>query len=312
MKKFLYKSILFLGIIIAVVLLLLMFEGDRIETNEYMAALTDKHQRIENIEKPKIILAGGSNLVFGIDSKEIEKELKIPVVNLGLHAQLGLKFILRELKDVAKTGDIIILAVEHSMDVAGNLELQKMTAYHNSFAQKYLHDQELKWFHKYIIQLDNYHLLYKQVVSNIFDKAKNNQVYTRNGLNEYGDGMYHLDMPSASVLGSRNIIKNNKAKEIDILNDFHLFAEENNIRVLFSYGAYEISEYEKNKDALKQVHDAIKENLTFEVISELEDFVYPTSYFFDSVYHLNKTGRKTHTNKLISKIKTSQTFTRIP
>ncbi|HPG73671.1 MAG TPA: hypothetical protein PLM49_05215, partial [Bacteroidales bacterium] len=64
-----------------------------------MAAIIDKHKRIDSIKSPKIIFAGGSNLPFGIDSKMIQDSLHTPVVNLGLHAGLGLDFMLNELQN---------------------------------------------------------------------------------------------------------------------------------------------------------------------------------------------------------------------
>ncbi|MDY8136885.1 hypothetical protein [Aquimarina sp. 2201CG5-10] len=311
MKKFLLKILIFLSILTGVVLLLFFLEGDRLKTNEYMAALTDKHKRIENIKKPKIILAGGSNLVFGVDSETIERELETPIVNLGLLAKLGLKFILNELKDVAREGDLIVLSIEHDMTIQGNLELQKMTSYYNSFAHKYYRNQDELEFGKYVIEIENCHLLFKKTISSLIDKVKEDPAYMRSGLNKYGDGVYHLDIPSSNVLGSKSIIKANKDEEIELLNEFHLFAKEKGINVVFSYGAYEIREYEKNKVALHKVDLSMRENLTLEMIMDLEGFVYPTSYFFDSVYHLNKKGRIEHTKNLIFGLKNSNVFKQI-
>lgn len=308
MKKFLYKSLALLSILISIVCFLLLLEDNRLETNEYMAALTDKHHRINSIKKPKIILAGGSNLVFGIDSKKIEKELEIPVVNLGLHAKLGLNFIINELKDVARKGDIIVLSIEHEMTIDGNRELQKTTAYYNSFAYGYFQDVNSTFLNQSKMRFENCHLLFKKTISNIIDGVKEDKVYTRDGLNEYGDGMLHLDLPSKNVLGSKSIIKKNQDKRNELLNNFYRFGKENGIKVVFSYGAYEITEYEKNKIVLAENHLHLKNNLDMEMIMDIEDFVYPTSYFYDSVYHLNKTGRIHHTKKLIIQLKNSKTL----
>lgn len=67
-------------------------------SNDYMEAIIDKHRRVREIKRPKIILCGGLNLAFGINSQEIQNEFAVPVVNLGLHAGLGLQFTLNELK----------------------------------------------------------------------------------------------------------------------------------------------------------------------------------------------------------------------
>lgn len=308
MKKFLGKSLLLFGIIIVLTGSVSLFDKNRKESNEYMAVLTDKHHRINAISGRKIILAGGSNLVFGMDSQKIEEEFTTPVVNLGLHAKLGLRFILNELKDVAKQDDIIILSIEHDMTIEGNLELQKMTSFYNPFAYSYYKESDHTWVEQFISSLDDKHLIFKKTISDIIDKVKNDPVYTRDGLNKYGDGVHHLDLPSSSVLGSKSILKDTRDAEIKVLNDFYDFARSKEITVLFSYGAYEISEYKKNKAALKKVHQKMKQSLKIEMITDLQDFVYPTSYFYDSVYHLNKKGRTIHTQNLIKKIHSSTAF----
>lgn len=270
-----------------------------------MAALTDKHDRIKAISGRKMILAGGSNLVFGIDSQKLEKEFNTPVVNLGLHAKLGLRFIINELKDIARQGDIIILSIEHDMTLMGNLELQKMTSFYNPFAAKYYKESNDTWIGQFMNIIDNSHLMFKKTISNVIDNLKNDPVYTRKGLNMYGDGVYHLDLPSSSVLGSKSVLKDTRDAKLKLLNDFYDFTKSNEITVLFTYGAYEISEYKKNKVALEKVHQKMKQNLKIEMITGLQDFVYPTSYFYDSVYHLNKKGRTIHTKNMIKKISNS-------
>lgn len=60
----------------------------------------------------KIIIASGSSGLFGIDAKQLSKDLKIPVINFGLHAGLPLKTILNEASFGAEKGDIVILPLE--------------------------------------------------------------------------------------------------------------------------------------------------------------------------------------------------------
>ena len=303
--RFLNRFGFFLMVIILPTTLLLFFGDDPLETDEYLAAMTDKHQRIDSIKESKLILAGGSNLVFGIDSQIIEQQLKIPVVNLGLQASLGLNFILNELEDVAKKGDIIVLSIEHSVTAKGNKELQKMTSYYNPFARKYYNKEHDQRFKKVIVFIESQHIVFKKTISKYIEKLKNDPVYTRNALNKYGDGIYHLDLPSQSVLGSRSILNSNRDTEITLLNQFNNKMKKRGVSVLFSYGAYEIEEFEKNKKTLHKIHQDFKNKLEIEMITNLEDFVYPTSYFYDSVYHLNKTGREIHTKNVIFRLQNS-------
>src|SRR5258708_4132609 len=97
MKRFFLKAgILSFAIILTVVIIILFLLPALRDPNDYLGASAEKEKRENSISRPKIILVGGSNLAFGINSEIIEKEFKMPVVNMGLHAGLGLEFTLNE------------------------------------------------------------------------------------------------------------------------------------------------------------------------------------------------------------------------
>ncbi|PWT95231.1 MAG: hypothetical protein C5B53_11725 [Candidatus Melainabacteria bacterium] len=87
----------------------------------YFAALSDKHHLLEVAHSPKIIFIGGSNLAFGLDSSLIEAKFHRPVVNMGLCAPFGLRYLLEEVKDNITPGDTIVLVPEYYIlqDMAG-------------------------------------------------------------------------------------------------------------------------------------------------------------------------------------------------
>ncbi len=85
-----------------------------------MDAIIDKHHLLENIAPPRMLLCGGSNLAFGIDSKSIQDKIGLPVINMGLNAGLGLNFIMEEIKSAAKPTDIVILSIEYFLNSDGN------------------------------------------------------------------------------------------------------------------------------------------------------------------------------------------------
>jgi hypothetical protein len=62
--------------------------------------------------KKKIIIAGGSSTLFGIDAEYAGKQLGMPVINFGLHAALKLERILKQVGSVVENGDTVILALE--------------------------------------------------------------------------------------------------------------------------------------------------------------------------------------------------------
>src|SRR4051812_14897263 len=81
--------------------------------DNYLAAVLEKDRLIRNTPSPKIILVGGSNLAFGIDSKAIQDSLGLKVVNMGLYAKLGLRYMLAQVKPYIKPGDIVVVVPEY-------------------------------------------------------------------------------------------------------------------------------------------------------------------------------------------------------
>ena len=66
-----------------------------------------------------MIFVGGSNLSFGLNSQIIKDKLKINPINTGVHADLGMRYMLENTIQYVKEGDIIILAFEYSLFYIG-------------------------------------------------------------------------------------------------------------------------------------------------------------------------------------------------
>jgi hypothetical protein len=71
-----------------------------------------KEQLASNSPSPRWFLVGGSSVLFGFQSDIIERATGEKVVNLGLHAELPLKFQLWQVERHARAGDTVLLAEE--------------------------------------------------------------------------------------------------------------------------------------------------------------------------------------------------------
>ena len=72
------------------------------EQDGYLQAYNKKCQLLEDAPAPRIIFVGGSNLAFGLDSQRIKDSLNINVINYGLHAGIGLKYMIDDISTYAK------------------------------------------------------------------------------------------------------------------------------------------------------------------------------------------------------------------
>jgi hypothetical protein len=102
--------------------------------DHYLSAFLDKAARLEHTPSPRILVVGGSNAAFGVNSAAIERATGRPVVNLGLSAGLGLAFILAQSAEAARAGDLLILSPEYELLAHGQpfdsavLQMQLMLA----------------------------------------------------------------------------------------------------------------------------------------------------------------------------------------
>lgn len=81
--------------------------------NTYLAEFNDKYNLLNNTKEKKIIFVGGSSLPFGLRSDLIEEQIpNYKVVNFGLYATLGTKFMMDMSKSNIDEGDIVILSPE--------------------------------------------------------------------------------------------------------------------------------------------------------------------------------------------------------
>jgi hypothetical protein len=81
--------------------------------NTYNLAILDKHRLLAAAESPKLVLVGGSNVAFGVDSAAIRERLYIPVVNMGVTINFGLGRILDDVSPFLNPGDTLLVIPEY-------------------------------------------------------------------------------------------------------------------------------------------------------------------------------------------------------
>jgi hypothetical protein len=288
-----------------------------IASNDYIAAIIDKHNRLNNINGPKIIFSGGSNLAYGLDSKMLEEEFAVPVVNLGLHAGLGLNFILTELKNTVKNGDVVFLSIEYFLDSEGSYGLKKLCSKYYNEAFKYYNFNLIEEISYEIYKTRNNIKSYEkdQKSSDMkFKKSTNNlkreiQIYSREAFNSHGDIIAHLDLKLPIFANVNkgpaddNVWPYRIWNGVNELNEFFDFAKSKNVKVYFLYPVLRATEFNRNQAALLKLSGDISNNLNMEILNKPIDLVFNDSLFFDSPYHLNRKGRELRTKRVIEFIK---------
>lgn len=293
----------------------------RASDDNYLAAVLEKDRLIRSTPSPKIILVGGSNLAFGIDSRMMHDSLNINVVNMGLYAKLGLRYMLAQVKPYIRTGDVVVIVPEYDQFYGkfseGDNTLNTALLYAPSdrigdFVKSYsVVDVVLR------PRVENVRRAFLQATADAFGKKNDyfppdtNPVYNRRSFNQYGDMMSHLGRksmkPDAIYAGELPPVREFSMAAVEELNDIADAARSRGAHAYFLFPSYMDRAYDLNKHAIADLEQRLAREMRIPVVGTPKDFVYPSSWFFDTRYHLNELGRGPRTVKMIQIMRAART-----
>ncbi len=301
MKPFLLRLSLFGGLQLLIALVVLL-RGNPSDGNHFYLAIKDKVRRMEDTERPRLLLVGGSNVAFGIDSRMLEETGHVPV-NLGLTAGLGLDFYLNLIKQRVRAEDIIVLIPEYELlSTPANPTVQKeLLAVCPEFAPLFELPADAGPSWKY--RLDHQALATIHVwVRNAFRRQdKGPGIYRRGSFNEFGDMVAHLSLPrpegdvtGAPIAFDRKVVEESIRK----LNAFADYCQSRGAEVYFSHPPIPKERFDQSRKALSEYRRQLDQELKMPVIDGPAEQVYDNDQFFDTCYHLTGDAIAERTRRL--------------
>lgn len=270
--------------------------------NSYIAAMTDKHARAESCHRPRMFIVGGSSNAFGIDSPALATAFPgYEPVNLGLHAGLGLNFMLNEVRGMARADDVIVLSPEPMHFVAceaGPVALDLVRCEPGALKHfdfdtvRSVGESGLAFFQQ----------LQARIVSRL--RGVHQKVYCREAFNLYGDVVAHHASPSPfaarpQVAGWRRLDRRHLARTLQMINDFDTELREKQVTVVVVHPRFAQSLYDRCGTTMDEIDAALRADLRAPVLNTLASAVSPDSHFYDSEFHLTRTGKSRRTAELI-------------
>ncbi len=311
MARFIKKITLFALVIAMSFALLALFDyyviGSRYNDN-YDASLADKVDRLKSIDGPKIVLVGDSNVAFGFNSKKMEEELGMPVVNCGLHGALGNAFHEQIAKiNIGSKGGIVIICHTSFSDTDEIVDpaIAWLALDYNKKLYPIIREKDYK---RMALAYPNYlrssYTMWLSGLIYTYDKG----CYSRSAFNEYGDVVYkpeyeQMDTDTYFAQTSVTVPEINDVC-VDRLNELNTYLNSQGAKMVVAgypipYGKYA----EFTEDDFKEFKRALDEELDCDIISDYTDYFYPYDYFYNSSYHLTNQGAEARTDQLISDIK---------
>ncbi|NLP09445.1 hypothetical protein GX408_03505 [bacterium] len=302
MKKVCQRLCLLAGLIIAV--LAGLWRLLPVDQDHYFAATIDKHQRLAQTPSPKVVLVGGSNLACGVDTERLEQASGYPVVNMGLHADIGLAYMLAEVRGHLAAGDRVILIPEYEQFFGlrnGNMGVLKAMSYQRA-GWKNLRTPG-QWA-VVLLQSVNYlqgKLKYYLEQTFHVDQDPHYHIYHRGGFNRFGDLVSHLDQPPVPV--QEDEVRPLRATRLDhssikMINQFTQEMQAKGVQVCFLFPVYYDHLLPRHAPALDRLREALS-TLHCPVLGTPERYALPLQCLYDTEYHLNRRGRALRTEKMI-------------
>ena len=269
-----------------------------------------KEKYAHSIKEHKIIVISGSNSLFSIQAGEIEKQLEIPTVNYGVHAGLGLKYLLHRSKKIINEGDVVLLPLEYQMYQDDEPFGGEYNTFISSFDPYYFTNNSLLYKLKFI-----YSMKFSDIKNGILDEYRHKKrvaAYDNLSLNKNGDIIGNTVEKSDRLKikeGALGFSKNESYPTKDakaILDDFLDYCQKKNCAIFVSFPAYYVSTRGfKSNDlrAIQEITDYWDSQEDVTLLSTYSDNLYDIDDFYDGNYHMNDRGRNKRTKQIICKLK---------
>lgn len=312
-KLLLYLSLILIPVIIFCVLGLLL---PPIYSDTFLGELHVKYRKLKSTaedEGPRIILIGGSNTVFGIDSDIIEEELSgYKVINFGMYAGLGTKIMLDLAEKYINSGDVVVIIPEQqsqslSMYVDGKYLWQALDSDLTMLNDVSPSDYSVLFgaFPEYALEKNKYALTGKSATADSTEK-----IYLKASFDENGEIKSSLIRENIMPEGfdvTTPVVLEEEMMDEDAIIYFNKFAEKIDKRGAFVYYHYspmnEGAVSEEEHDKVANYHEWLQHQLLFPVLGSAENAILPAEDFYDTNFHLNAFGRVVFTVDLVKDIK---------
>lgn len=297
MKKFIMQCTCMLVLLLVPVIgSLFLLKSENCDT--YLLANVDKNERLASIKEPKLVLIGGSNLAFGLNCKVLEDSLSLSPVNMGLHASIGLRYMMREVEPYLTSGDVLLIVPEYEQFTS--------ECFYGEFPLFEILTREGKYnilfgdFRYYPYMCDQLQIFRNNLLSKLTSPLVLGD-YSRSNFNIYGDNTGHWNLPSKPIMD----IPLKGEPQQDIVKQVAAYIGRMEKRGVKSYvfpPVYKKGSALLSEEFIRQTEKQLKENeIPFQVSPD--KYIFADSLFYDTMYHLNKQGVDKRTGLLLNDLK---------
>ncbi|MCW3465018.1 hypothetical protein [Chitinophaga nivalis] len=301
MRKFFVTLLHFIAIILGIFTVGLLLPATPTTSKSLLFAQPIKDSLLIHTPAPRMVLVGGSNLSFGLNSEIIQDSLHIHPINTAIHAALGLIYMLDHTLPFIQSGDIVVISPEYEQfynKFAYGREELLITAL--DVPPRAIHQLGIRQWAAIYSYLPAY--LFSKFMPSQYLYNTESPVYGVSSFNTFGDASGHWQLGKEKFEPYASLGNKYNPAVVEKLMDFNKKMQEKGATLLVSFPGLQDSTFEKSIPQIAGIAAALKKNgLT--VLGTPARYKMPDSLMFNTPYHLTKAGVDYRTNLLIADIK---------
>ncbi len=286
-----------------VIVLIVCLPATPKSSNSLLFISKNKEALLQKTKGSRIIFLGGSNLSFGLNSKLIKDSLGLNPINMGVHASLGLQFMMSQYLKNAKRGDIVILIPEYQQylgDFSNGNEGEELA--------RLIFDVDFK--NLFSISTNQRFQIFThlpKILKSRFDLGEYfgyqfDFIYSKYVYNEFGDIDSKYLTIKKSFVPHESL--NNISLNFNLLRDiihFRNILKMKGINLHISFPGYQETSFNRSRKKISEIYSILINN-RFKLVGKPSVFIMPEKYILNSPYHLNRKGANQRTILLINSL----------
>lgn len=296
MKQFLIKASLITVVSFVMTVLIdiaILRKPDNLSYYSHERNFSLAYHRLEALkDSNKIVIIGGSNGAFGINSRLLHETYNLPVVNTCTHASIGLRMQFETYKDMLREGDIVILSPEYGGGkerLYGGYNLLRILSTHMPEGYRKLTLRQ--WLNIY--NFIGIHYLGTKRHKNF---SEFDDPYSANAINEYGDIEWEREHKDSIDFYHLSGYMDDEL--IDYIKYIHDFTKSKGIKLAFLPPTMMKSNF---KSCVKQI-DSMAYSLEINGVpwqSAPSNYSFDDTLYFDTPCHMTPEGANIRTKAII-------------
>ncbi len=272
------------------------------DSRNYWGASIDKHERLESSPSPRLILLGGSGVALGIDSRVLEEMTGYNPVNMSLAAGLGPEFMLREVVEDIRAGDVVVVTLSYEALLLNTTNRCVLGLLHsNPSGIRYISDRwriVVMYLSDIVSELRGAPRSAWEMLTGALGLRTPTPVelrWRRSSFNEYGDVIWER-VHSPELVEAYHRFPERRAgypdRVISLLNEFQVICRSRGAVAVWSYPAIPDSTYLLNRTVIDMLHLQLLAEFSLDIINDPSEMTLPFSLFSDTHYHLTLAGAR--------------------